>query len=263
MNIFQELRNEIMQTSQNTHKDRAVLNSLVEFFRNDEYANSFSQFRKISIEGLIESKTFMCDEDFDFHSMPVEFKDERLGFVTYRNGHLIPLFAGKYVFPIQDNRHNVAGLVGYNATYEKDGGSKYFDSKNIGYRAKHTTFYGMENLPEYYESNHIFVTEGVICTHVLRDTKLNAVSVLGSMLSPYVSEIFKRFENRCIFIVDSDEAGFKFATQIKRVCPLSRIIHFINGKDVDEARFHSTQVLEELTDYAKNRYKHYKTFRII
>lgn len=153
------------------------------------------------------------------------------------------------------------GFVGYDKFEEP----KYLDSKNHGYKAKSTTFFGMEKLPEYYKSDHIIIVEGIVCMAWLRQERFNAVASLGSYLNPYASRIFRRFGNKAIFIPDGDEAGAKYAKSVKFELPQARVLRPITDKDVDDTRngkaknlsyeaqqLHSARVAEELRNIVKN-----------
>lgn len=265
MNIFQQLallhaQQEVSSLESLRHKLRLLVRWFYSTANHSFFQEGFSNFRKLTVSILDEVEGFMCDEDILLSELPEEFHDTQLGFVS---NYGTILFSGKYVFPVHDVKNNIAGFVGYNATYEKDGGSKYYDSRTAGYLAKSTTVYGMNNLSSYYRSNHIFITEGCICSLVLRMHGLNSVATLGSYLSPYIAEIFRRFESRAIFVVDNDLKGSQFCTQIKRECPKARIIHTTKAKDIDEARLVDVSLLEELRYYTTNFYGIYHNFRIL
>jgi hypothetical protein len=265
MNLFQQIAQlGKQQEVSSLESERLRLNAIPKYFREldwqEDYTKWFAELRKLKYETILKAQGFMCaEEEIEVHNLPEEFHDDRLGFVY----SMRMVYSGRFVFPVMDVRGNVMGFVGYNKTFEEDGGPKYLDSRSIGYQAKRTTFYGMEELGAYYESDHIYITEGCICALFLREQGMNAVSVLGSSLAPYVSEVFNRFGRRAIFIVDNDEKGTKFARQVKRDCPKARVIHMANGKDVDDVRDTDNAAIVELQEYTTKPFGRYTAFRTL
>lgn len=217
--------------------------------------------RHLSVDILREQKVFFLDDmDITYNSLPEEFRDEALGFIYKKH----PIFNGRVIYPVMDVRHDVMGLCGWDSTSLP----KYLDSRNQGYKAKLTTFYGMEKLPEYYRSKlPTFFVEGIVCALYLRSVGFNACAFLGSHLTRYVIEIIKRFGDRAIIIPDNDDAGNKLVQQCKFTLPMAIIAQMTKAKDIDDSRLlddskYENQLIEELRGLTGNPYLRKEMIRI-
>lgn len=257
---------------------RSDLGKLTDFFRSQEYHDAAIQIayvneRKLPKEIAEKHKVFMVLEEFQILDIPEELRVEALGMV--RGNRII--YAGRLVYPVMDVRGQVMGFCGWDK-FEKP---KYLDSHNHGYKAKDTTFYGMEMLPYTYNSNEpVYVVEGIVCCHYLRSQGLQAYALLGSSLTKYVLTIFRRIEKRLVFIPDNDivgstvdvinqkkPAGEHFVKQIKRELPKARIVQSVLAKDVDDTRLlndgeFEKEFIEELKLVAMNPFFKFKTIRV-
>ena len=218
---------------------REDLDRIVKYFQSMEYYDlacdlHFPKWRDLPLEVAKISDCFFVDEDTDPESLPDWMKSAPLGFVK---GKSIPMW-GRMCFPVKDVHGHTMGFVGWDPTVDKeDKAPKYLDSKNYGYKAKSTTMYGMEKLPEYYASTKpVFVTEGLMCTNYLRLNGFQSLSTLGSYLTPYVIQILKRFGSRLVMVPDNDETGDKFAKQCRTKLPGSIIVQCKYGKDIEGCR---------------------------
>lgn len=197
----------------------------------------FSKLRKLSINILNNIDSFMIVDDLPISAIPEKYHSADYDFV--RGRYLT--YSGRYVFPVKDTKGDVMGFCGY----DKFEQPKYLDSKNTGYYAKRELF-GMENIKNYYKDGYTLVTEGSICALALRDEGINALSFLGSYISPYAVHILKRFGKGCICIPDNDETGNKFAKTLRKVLPNARIIQMIHEKDYDEERIKYPEITNKI-----------------
>lgn len=222
---------------------RDDLNAVVKYFQAQPYHEHAMQLfmvqeRKFPMEVTTMADCFCVDEELEINDLPEWMHSEPLGFVKK---HWVPMW-GRCVFPVKDVRGNVMGLVGWDPTTKP----KYLDSKNYGYKAGATTLYGMEMLPTYYNSNEpVFLTEGLMCCLYLRWKGYQALSSLGSWLTPYQIQILKRFGSRLVAIPDNDGTGDKYISQIKRVLPRALIAQVKFGKDIDGCRKYEEGIYEE------------------
>lgn len=176
-----------------------------------------------------DSDAFFIDEETEYSSLPDFIKNESLGICRYND---IVMF-GRCIFPVKTPNKEIMGLIGWDPTTKP----KYLDSYTYGYKAKDTMFYGMEDIEEYYRSKKpVFVTEGPMCRMWLKANGFFALSSLGSHLSKYQQVILRRFGSRCIMIPDFDEAGEKYAIQVKYTLPKARMFMVKYGKDIDGCR---------------------------
>lgn len=254
---------------------REDLNRIVEFFRSQPYHEqyvdiAFVQARKLPKWIADEQKIFFVDEDILISEIPEEFHAEALGII--KKGKSV--YSGRLVYPVMDVKGNVMGFCGWDKFDEP----KYLDSRNHGYKAKATTFYGMEKLSQYYKSDKpVYVVEGIVCCLYLRSIGLQAIAILGSNLTPYVIQILRRFGSRLIVIPDNDvigkqidlldslPAGEHLVKLVKKQLSLAIIIQSIIDKDVDDTRQHEDKeelFKHELLAVAINPYQSYTTIRV-
>lgn len=222
---------------------REDLGNIVKYFQSKDYHEHamdlfMVQYRKFPMEVAIESDAFCVDEEIPLCDIPDWMKHDSLGLV--KNNYVT--MWGRCVFPVKDVMGNVMGFCGWDPFVDP----KYLDSKNYGYKAKQTTLYGMEKLPEYYNSKKpVFVVEGLMCCLYLRWKGFQALATLGSHLTPYVIQILSRFGNRLVMIPDNDETGDKYIKQIKRSLPKALIVQPLVGKDIDGCRKFDDGLYEE------------------
>lgn len=240
---------ELYVTEYSIEEVREDLENIVRFFQSQDYHKHamelfIEQYRELPMQVAIDSDAFCVDEEMPIGAMPEWMQQEPLGFIK---GKWVPMW-GRCVFPVKDVYGNVMGFCGWDPFVDP----KYLDSKNYGYKAKATTLYGMEKLPEYYTSKEpLFVTEGLMCTLYLRSQGFQALASLGSFLTPYVITILSRFGKRLIMVPDNDETGDKYVGQIKRSLPKAMIIQCAKGKDIEGLRkldehIYEQQLLSEL-----------------
>jgi hypothetical protein len=245
-NIFLEMQMASQQADNSVMDARKDMNKIVEFFKSrDCYEEELSWFasetgRNLNIEVLRRADGFMVQDDISGYMLPEELQHDSLGFC--HGMHII--YSGRFVYPVKDIQGDVMGWCGYDKYSD---GAKYLDSINYGYKAKETTLYGMENLPEYYKSNEpVFIPEGIGCTLFLWQSNLCALAALGSHVTPYVAQIINRLGKRAIPICDSDPAGNKWLQQLHYQCPLARPIQSKIAKDIDDSRKIDMSIVDEL-----------------
>lgn len=256
---------------------RQDLNSIVKFFKQQPYHEhaidiAFVQARCLPKWLADEQDVFFIDEDFLVNDLPEEYKAEALGIV--KKNHII--FSGRLMFPVKDVKGNTMGFCGWDK-FEKP---KYLDSKNHGYKAKFTTFFGMEKLPEYYTSGKpVYAVEGIICCLYLRSIGLQAIALLGSSLTSYVIQILKRFGRRLVVIPDNDivgksvedvidsPAGEHLVKTVKQRIQQATVIQSTIAKDVDDTRGfedhkYEQQFVNELKLVANCPFYTFKTIKV-
>lgn len=222
---------------------RDDLNSLVKFFQAKDYHEHamdlfMIDYRQFTDDVVKIADCFCVDEELTIDELPEWMQSESLGLVKK---NWVTMW-GRCVFPVKDVRGNVMGMVGWDP-FEKP---KYLDSKNYGYKAGATTLYGMEMLPQYYTNKEpVFLTEGLMCTLYLRWKGYQALSSLGSWLTPYQIQILSRFGSRLVVIPDNDETGDKFIRQVKRCLPKALIVQVRYGKDIEGCRKLDEHLYEE------------------
>lgn len=208
---------------------------VVEYFKEQEWHENAMQValiegRQLSPEIVKECDAFFIPEDLTMSQIPDWIKSEPIGLVRYKK---FLYYAGRIVYPVKDVKGKVMGFCGWDPFEEP----KYLDSRNYGYKAKDTTLFGMEKLPEYYASGKpVFVTEGIVCCLYLRSLGYQALALLGSHATPYVLQILSRFKDKLILVPDNDEAGNSLVKQAKWNLKKCLIIQCKVGKDIDGMR---------------------------
>ena len=256
-NFFAELQALSVMESDAILDTRKKCNKIVEFFKQrPAYKDEVDTFAKI-VRGLEPQTFYDADafmvQDVLMTDLPEELRHDSLGFCV--NGHL--LYDGRFVYPVKDVHGDVMGWCGY----DKFEDVKYLDSRTNGYKAKQGALYGMERLRDYYESKDpVYIVEGLVCSLYLRQEGLQSLATMGSYLTPYVIEIIKRFGNRAIIIPDSDEAGNKYRSQVRRVLSGVRVVQSTIAKDVDDSRQINPDVANELRKF-KNPFYMSNLFR--
>ena len=199
-----------------------------------------------------DSDAFYVDEELEVKDLPEWMQAESLG-IVYKGR--VSMY-GRCVFPVKTPKGEIMGFVGWDPLTTP----KYLDSYNYGYRAKTTTFFGMENIGAYYRSDKpVFITEGLMCTLWLRSKGFQAMSSLGSKLSKYCQVILKRFGARCFPIPDFDAAGEEYLKQIHWTLPLAQPFMVRYGKDIDGCRRdHEEELLEDLNHIDDPFYTNFK-----
>lgn len=235
---------------------RKDLRRVKEYFQSQPYHDRAMEAFLLEHRQLPEScikdlDAFFILEDQDIDELPEWLIAEPMGML--KKGHLT--YAGRVVFPVKSPKGEVMGFIGWEP-FDKP---KYLDSDNYGYKAKVSTFFGMENLPKYYtDDKPIFITEGLMCTAWLRANGFHAMASLGSVLSKYCINILKRFGNRCYIVPDNDEAGLNFLNQVRYTLPQARKIMVRNftvtakkamGDGTIEEREEITKDIEQLRLY--------------
>jgi hypothetical protein len=270
---------ELAEREYSIEETRKDMSRMVDWFCNlpdqEQYLDiALQKYRHIPIELGKKQKIFFVDDEMLPAHMPEEFRSESLGFV--RGSHIV--YAGRLVYPVMDIKGDVMGFCGW----DKFTKPKYMDSHNQGYKAKATTFYGMELLPEAYRSNlPIYLTEGIVCALYLRSKGFLAFASLGSQLTPYVIAILKRFGRRLCVIPDNDTvgksveeindskrtAGEGYVTQVKRFLPQATVLQSVIAKDPDDTRLfedgkYEQRFLYELQQVMINPFMKLETVRL-
>lgn len=222
---------------------RDDLESIKNYFQKKDYHADamtafFTNWRKMP-EGVAEdADAFFIDEDIVPIDLPEWMRAQPYGLVK-RNQITM---SGRCCLPVKSPTGKIAGFLGWDPTTTP----KYLDSLNYGYKATTTMLYGMENIEKYYNSNEpVFITEGSMCTLWLRSQGFQAMSSLGSYLTPYMITILSRFKNRLYIVPDNDQAGFKFKNTARYKLPLANFIMVKEGKDIDGCRENNKDVLLE------------------
>lgn len=115
-----------------------------------------------------------------------------------------PVFYGRWVIPIYNERGKVVNLVGYSNTSK----IRYLYGK-AKYYSRNNTLYGLENLDTVVSSGYAMITEGITDSICLRNLGYESVySECGTVSTKYKRDVINRREPRVtILFPDRDEPG--------------------------------------------------------
>lgn len=233
---------------------RKDLDKIPNYFKQKPYHNDAMRAFLINTrempESVVEdSGAFFIDEDIETYDLPEWMQSESLGIV--HKGHIT--MSGRCVFPVKDPMNHIMGFIGWDPTVTP----KYLDSYNYGYKAKATTFFGMEHIYDYYKSKEpVFLVEGIMCSLWLRSQGFQSLASLGSHLTPYCIAIAKRFGTRLVVIPDNDEAGESYLRQCYFQLPKAFKLMVKDGNDIDGCRHeHAAELIEDLKNVTNPSYK--------
>jgi len=139
------------------------------------------------------------------HFYSIRMEDFVMMGIYYSNGRC--QFAGAIIIPVY-TPFGIQGFVGYDLYEIYEG--KYFNSHTKNY-AKNKTFYGVENLPEIYAKDEVYLVEGIFDRIAIESLGItNVLSSIGSLTKEKL-ELLKPIKH-IIVIPDSplaDYATFK------------------------------------------------------
>lgn len=215
-------------------KLRAELDKFVDFMLAKDYQHEqrlafIKHFKHVSEDAIIKARGFMVKDDILPSEIPSQYREDRYGiFVNNRM-----MIKGRFCFPVMDTKGCTMGLVAYDP-FERP---KYLDTPTYGYKASAFTLFGMECMEEYYTTDDpIFIVEGLGCMLFLRDNGYKSLALLGSNLTPYVSEIISRLKHP-VMVGDSDAAGNKLRMKANNNLNIPILVVPPElGKDLDDAR---------------------------
>lgn len=254
LSIFAQVQMANNMQSELIPKHRKDMNRMIDAIRaipgQLKNADLYADFRRLKREVIHKNKAFYIDPLWTVDRIPMEFRHDSFGLCEGKRLK----FKGRYCTAIFDTQGDVMGFVGW----DRDEDVKYLDSTNYGYKAKRTTFCGMDALPKGYREGYFIWVEGPVCKMYLEGFGFNVGSLLGSGMSDYVTRIIRRFESNAIIIPDKDEAGDKLVSLAKYLTPKARVYQSVIAKDVDDTRLKlgNDEIVNELVNLVKDkRYK--------
>ena len=173
-------------------------------------------------------------------------------------------FRGRIIFPINNLSGQVIGFGGrIKPGKEDDQGAKYLNTPTTLLYDKSRVLYGLEKARvKIREKDRVILVEGytdVIASHQAGFT--NTVSVSGTALTPYQTDILKRYTDKIVVAFDMDEAG-RSATQ-RSICLLQekgfliRIITVAGSLDPAEIIGKSSQNWEKAIEKSQSIFDFY------
>lgn len=231
----------LFQSVVTIEEQRKRLNEVVKYFKENEAGYEpmlqyVAGLRALPVEAIRGADAFFINEDTPLAVIPEEYRHESYG-ICNRNR---VIYAGRCIYPVKDVNGDVMGFCGWDPNKVP----KYLDSKNYGYKAKSNSLYGMERLKEYYSNDKpVILVEGLVDCLLLRSIGVQALALLGSMLTSYVTVILSRFGDRLVVVPDNDNvdglavdrtAGEGFVQQVFRKLPKARVYQTIEFNDLND-----------------------------
>ena len=126
----------------------------------------------------------------------------------------VSLFSGRLMFPISDRQGRIVAFGGRHIevkTDEKSGATapKYINSPELGIYRKGETLYALDlAVPEIRRTKIAYLVEGYMDTIAMHQAGiLNTVAPLGTSFTDDQAKLLKRWAEKVILFMDTDEAG--------------------------------------------------------
>ena len=163
-------------------------------------------------------------------------------FTVAKNGNLIDLFRGRFMFPIFDS---FGKIIAFGGRSMGDDMPKYVNSPDSLVYKKQDHLYGL-NFAKKSKSNQLIIVEGYMDTIAMHQAGItNAVASLGTAFTDSQLRLASRYADEVVFFFDSDKAGQNAALRairmmlrfLKKMSGLKiriKIAKVPDGKDPDE-----------------------------
>lgn len=160
-----------------------------------------SELRKIPVEVFEDAGVFFIEHGMELLNPSYLDAVEDFGVISPANN--MPIYNGRWVFPIKDMKGNIINHVGYRPDMNERyvyGTAKYYSRLN--------DLYGMEYFPLAIQEGYAIVTEGITDALAFRGLGYkNSFAWCGVRESKYKNLILNRLPYGIIKVPDNDEAG--------------------------------------------------------
>lgn len=136
---------------------------------------------------------------------------DKLGLISSKDSKpYYDFFRERIIFPIINERGEVVGFGGRKLNMENKF-PKYINSKESEVFDKSKVIYGLyQSLKSIKEKGHAILVEGYTDVISLHKVGIdNAVATCGTALTPFHTQLLKRYTQKVIIMRDGDKAGFK------------------------------------------------------
>lgn len=182
------------------------------------YNRALALMRNIDFNTLQKSGVFFTDVRMDLTHLTAVLRTKK------------DITANRWCIPVKDKSGEIITLVVYLPNVDV----KYFFLPNSGYE-RGEIFYGMDTID--YRRDYLLVVEGMFCKLWADSEGLNSVGSFGTYLNKAsLFNTIKRFKNRNITILDSDQAGQKAKKSWSYLSPDMKFINLVGAKDPDSFR---------------------------
>ncbi len=160
--------------------------------------------------------------------------------VSSSRGHMYDRFRNRLIFPIKDAKGAVVGFSG-RLLDANEKSAKYINSPETPVYHKRTSLFGIQLAKEAIRrEDKVYLVEGEFDMIVpFQHGISNIVAIKGSALTKDQLQILKRYTNKIVLALDTDEAGLEAMKRgINEAEEFDfdiRVAQFSKGKDPDEA----------------------------
>lgn len=249
----------------------------LENFINKSHNNLLQPKSKLALAYLVsrgitleEIKKYNIGLSPSFYSIP-EIEKEDFDLEDYESFKKWLGYKGKYVknrivLPIYDELNNVRGVETRSLDRKacsvlKDNFKNKLSSEienlsesEVRYKKFYfkknkflATFFGLpDSLPYIWETNEVFLTEGIFDLIILKKIKPNCLATLTANINSYQIEWLKRYTDKIFLLFDSDEKGKESSEKIKKIFYPEIQVHNINLKCKDINDYYIKYGLKDL-----------------
>ena len=229
---------------------RAALRKIADYYlqypdRDLAIDAAFVRVRGFTKELADEYEAFFIPEMDEWTgSEPKEIFNPEVGLCTNEG---FCKFHGRIVFPLKNVDGDIISFLGWDPTIPN---VKYMDLVCYGHSNNAWSLYGAQFLPQALkdEKSPVFFVEGSMCQMYAHSKGFHAFATLGSKFTAMQFALVNRLGQRAIYIIDSDEAGYKYKARMQEFCPNASFYSVVKGKDLDGCRRVSKELENKLLD---------------
>ncbi|CBW54174.1 DNA primase [Mycoplasma mycoides subsp. capri LC str. 95010] len=167
---------------------------------------SIEQIKKFEI-GFASDKTNLVQKLLDKNYNSLDIEKANLGIIT--NSYTKDYFINRIIFPIKDENNQVIGFSG--RSFTKDNEPKYLNTKeNKVFKKSHLAYNITSALKISKSLKKIIVLEGFMDVISLSKIDINnTIALMGTSLSNYHLNLFKRHNLDVLLFLDGDDPGIQ------------------------------------------------------
>ncbi|PTD31338.1 DNA primase [Mycoplasma leachii] len=218
-------------------------------------ALEYLKLRNISIEeikkfeiGFASDKTNLVQKLLDKNYNSLDIEKANLGIIT--NSYNKDYFTNRIIFPIKDENNHIIGFSG--RSYTKDNEPKYLNTKENKVFKKSHLAYNIANALKISKAlKQIIVLEGFMDVISLSRIDINnVIALMGTSLSNYHLELFKKHNLEVLLFLDGDDPGvqanIKISHQLLKQQINVKIIDNQTSYDPDELINNDIEYLKQI-----------------
>ncbi|WP_434329290.1 DNA primase [Mycoplasma capricolum subsp. capricolum] len=208
---------------------------------------SIEEIKKFEI-GFASDKTNLVQKLLDKNYNSLDIEKANLGIIT--NSYNKDYFINRIIFPIKDENNHIIGFSG--RSYTKDNEPKYLNTKeNKVFKKSHLAYNIASALKISKALKQIIVLEGFMDVISLSRININnTIALMGTSLSNYHLELFKKHNLEVLLFLDGDDPGvqanIKISHQLLKQQINVKIIDNQTSYDPDELINNDLEYLKQI-----------------